>query len=292
MKREFPKARRRRRRLRLTRRGRLLLFAGVVGLIGAVTAVVLTLPPQPKKEPTAPQARPKTLLIPEGWRSSQIYAAVDKALGVRPGTTRRTATAADSRLRLPADARGNPEGYLFPATYPVGPKSTPGSLLSFMVNTAGHRFGTSSLNDEARRHGMTLYQTVILASIVQAEADTAEDMAKVARVVHNRIARNMPLQMDSTLNYALNRSTLDTTRQDTGLQSPYNTYVHRGLPPTPIGNPGEAAMKAAVRPAKGDWLYFVTVKPGDTRFTADYEEHNRHVAEFNRFRAGAAATSG
>ncbi|MEU2112699.1 endolytic transglycosylase MltG [Streptomyces sp. NPDC019507] len=292
MKREFPKARRRRRGLRLTRRGRLLLFAGVIGLIGAVTAVVLTLLPQPKKKPAGPQARPKTLLVPEGWRSSQVYAAVDKVLGVRAGATRRTATAAGARLRLPADARGNPEGYLFPATYPVGPTSTPGSLLSFMVNTAGHRFGASSLNDEAQRHGMTLHQTVIVASIVQAEADTDEDMARVARVVHNRLARNMPLQMDSTLNYALNRSTLDTTREDTGLRSPYNTYAQRGLPPTPIGNPGEAAMKAAVRPAEGDWLYFVTVRPGDTRFTADYEEHNRNVAEFNRTRGSAAATSG
>lgn len=292
MKREFPKARRRRRRLRLTRRGRLLLFAGVVGLIGAVTAVVLTLLPQSKKKPTAPQARPKTLLVPEGWRSSQVYAAVDKALGVRAGTTRRTATASGSRLRLPAVARGNPEGYLFPATYPVGLESSPGSLLSFMVNTAGHRFGTSSLTDEARRHGMTLHQAVIIASIVQAEADSAEDMARVARVVHNQLARNMPLQMDSTLNYALNRSTLDTTRQDTGLRSPYNTYARKGLPPTPIGNPGEAAMKAAVGPAEGDWLYFVTVKPGDTRFTADFEEHNRNVAEFNRIRGGAGSGSG
>ncbi|MDI9884887.1 endolytic transglycosylase MltG [Streptomyces sp. HNM0645] len=292
MKREFPKARRRRRRLRLTRRGRLLLFTGAVGLIGAVTAAVLTLLPQSKKKPTAPQARPKTLLIPEGWRSSQVYAAVDKALGVRAGTTRRTATAAGPRLRLPAAARGNPEGYLFPATYPVGPESSPGSLLSFMVNTAGHRLGTSSLTDAARRHGMTLHQTVIIASIVQAEADSAEDMARVARVVHNRLARNMPLQMDSTLNYALNRSTLDTTRQDTGLRSPYNTYAQRGLPPTPIGNPGEAAMKAAVGPAEGDWLYFVTVRPGDTRFTADFEEHNRNVAEFNRTRSSAGPDAG
>ncbi|MFE0036507.1 endolytic transglycosylase MltG [Streptomyces sp. NPDC059015] len=292
MKREFPKARRRRRRLRLTRRGRLLLFAGVVGLMGAVTAVVLTLLPQSKKRATEPQARPKTLLVPEGWRSSQVYAAVDKALGVRAGTTLRTATAAGSRLRLPAEARGNPEGYLFPATYPVGPESSPGSLLSFMVNTAGHRFGTSSLTDGVRRHGMTLHQAVIVASIVQAEADSAEDMARVARVVHNRLARNMPLQMDSTLNFALNRSTLDTTRQDTGLRSPYNTYAQRGLPPTPIGNPGEAAMKAAVGPAEGDWLYFVTVQPGDTRFTADFEEHNRNVAEFNRIRGRAGSDTG
>ncbi|WP_328724594.1 endolytic transglycosylase MltG [Streptomyces sp. NBC_00259] len=291
MKSEFPKARRRRRGLRLTRRGRLVLVACLAGVVGVAAAVVVMMLQQPQKKPTKPEARPKTLLIPEGWRSSQVYAAVDKALAVRAGTTRRTAAAAGGRLRLPADARGNPEGYLFPAIYPVNPKSTPASLLSFMVNTAGHRFGTSSLNDAAQRNGMTLYQTVTIASIVQAEADTVADMAKVSRVVHNRMAQDMPLQMDSTLNYALNRSTLDTTRQDTQLQSPYNTYARKGLPPTPIGNPGEAAMRAAVSPAAGDWLYFVTVAPGDTRFTADYEEHRRNVEEFNRNRKTATAST-
>jgi UPF0755 protein len=92
----------------------------------------------------------------------------------------------------------------------------------------------------------------------------------------------MPLQMDSTINYALNRSTLRTTESDTSVQSPYNSYQRMGLPPTPIDNPGEDAMRAVVNPTPGDWLYFVTVKPGDTRFTANLAEHQRNVAEFNR----------
>lgn len=129
---------------------------------------------------------------------------------------------------------------------------------------------------------MNVYQTVTIASLVQAEAATKADMGKVARVVFNRLERGMPLQMDSTINYALNRFTLKTTENDTRVESPYNSYQRMGLPPTPIDNPGEEAMRAALSPTPGDWLYFVTVKPGDTRFTASYAEHLRNVAEFNR----------
>ena len=192
---------------------------------------------------------------------------------------------AQRRLELPAEAKGNPEGYLFPATYPIDSRTTPASLLRYMVDTAGTRFAAPRVTAGAQRSGVTVYETVNIASIVQAEADTPEDMGKVARVIYNRLARRMPLQMDSTLNYALNRSTLDTTAADTRIDSPYNSYVRQGLPPTPIGNPGEHALNAAVGPPPGDWLYFVTVAPGDTRFTADYEEHLRNVAEFNANRA-------
>jgi uncharacterized YceG family protein len=112
----------------------------------------------------------------------------------------------------------------------------------------------------------------------------------VARVVFNRLERGMPLQMDSTLNYGLNRFTAKATPADTRVESPYNSYQRMGLPPTPIDNPGEAAMRAAINPTPGDWLYFVTVKPGDTRFTANYEEHQRNVAESKGKRRGAQAS--
>lgn len=226
--------------------------------------------------------RADRLTIPEGWRASQVYAAGDKALGLTRGSTERAAR--DMRLDLPADADGDPEGYLFPATYPLDEDSGARTLLSFMVNTANTTFTADGLPQAAKRTGLSLYETVGVASIVQAEADTREDMGKVARVIHNRLERDMALQMDSTLNYALNRSTLDTSHADTRVNSPYNTYQRRGLPPTPIGNPGQDALHATAKPPKGDWLYFVTVRPGDTRFTADYAEHERNVAEFNEVR--------
>ncbi|MFE3493913.1 endolytic transglycosylase MltG [Streptomyces sp. NPDC059175] len=289
MKRQFPKVGRPG-GARLTRRGRLVVVAGVVGVVAVAVSLFL---PSFREQPRPPKqvTRPKALVIPEGWRSSQVYAAVDTALGLRPGSTRRAAVAHGPHLRLPVVARGNPEGFLFPATYPLDEGTTPAGLLSYMVNTAGHRFGTSPVNAGAQRHGMTLYQAVVVASIVQAEAETVAEMGKVARVIHNRLDQGMPLQMDSTLNYALNRSTLDTTHEDTKIESPYNTYGRRGLPPTPIGNPGEAAMKAAISPPPGDWLYFVTVAPGDTRFTADFDEQRENVDEFNARRRSAAEDS-
>lgn len=224
--------------------------------------------------------KPASLVIPEGWRAGQVYTAVDKALELPAGTARKSL--AKARLKLPNDAEGNPEGYLFPATYPLTDKSTPEQLLSAMVDTANKKFNGAPIAAGAQRNAMNVYQAVTIASIVQAEAATKADMGKVARVVFNRLERGMPLQMDSTLNYALNRSTLRTTESDTRIASPYNSYQRMGLPPTPIGNPGEDAMRAAIDPTPGDWLYFVTVKPGDTRFTADYAEHQRNVAEFNR----------
>ncbi|MGR3874260.1 endolytic transglycosylase MltG [Streptomyces graminifolii] len=259
--------------IRLTRRGRVALIA--TGAVVAGTAVAVPLLSLESEGDT----RPTSLVIPEGWRSGQIYEAVDKALALPVGSTKKSI--AKAGLKLPNDAEGNPEGYLFPATYPLEKKSTPTSLLSFMVNTANQRFNGAPVAAGAQRNAMNVYQAVTIASIVQAEAATKADMGKVARVIFNRLERGMPLQMDSTINYALNRATLKTSSSDTRVESPYNSYQRMGLPPTPIDNPGEDAMRAAINPPPGDWLYFVTVKPGDTRFTANYEEHQRNVAEFN-----------
>lgn len=268
------------RRSRLTRRGRLALFLGTLLAVGAVILIPLL------RGAEAPE-KPRLLVIPEGWRASQVYAAVDRELKLPAGSAK--AAAATAGLALPAEAKNNPEGYLFPATYPVTSKSTPAGLLAYMVQTANRKLATRAVADGGRVHGMTPYQTATLASVIEAEADSRADMGKVARVVHNRLAKSMPLQMDSTINYALNRSTVDTALHETRIDSPFNSYERQGLPPTPIDSPGLQAMAAAVAPTPGDWLFFVTVKPGDTRFSATYEEHKKHVAEFNRLRAVAGA---
>ncbi|WP_221350006.1 endolytic transglycosylase MltG [Streptomyces beigongshangae] len=268
--------------VRLTRRGRTALIA--TGAVVAATAVAVPL------LSTDAQKDPPVLVVPEGWRSGQVYEAMDKALALPAGTSRKSLRKA--RLKLPEDAGGNPEGYLFPAAYPIDGRSTPEALLSRMVGTANKKFTGGTVTAGAERNAMNAYQTVTVASIVQAEAATEADMGKVARVIYNRLDRGMPLQMDSTINYALNRGTLRTSRRDAQLESPYNTYARMGLPPTPIANPGEKAVRAAVTPPRGDWLYFVTVKRGDTRFTADYEEHRRNIAEFNRVARSAPPSPG
>ncbi|MGW6978232.1 endolytic transglycosylase MltG [Streptomyces sp. NPDC054932] len=271
------------RRSRLTRRGRLALFLGTLIAIGAAVLIPIL------RGGELPET-PRRLLIPEGWRAPQVYAAVDRELRLPPGSTK--AAVATAGLALPAEAKGNPEGYLFPAAYPVTSKSTPATLLTHMVRTANEKLATRAVAEGGKAHGMTPYQTATLASIIEAEAEGRADMGKVARVVHNRLAKSMPLQMDSTVNYALNRITVDTTLSDTRIDSPFNTYERQGLPPTPIDSPGLQAMAAAVAPTPGDWLFFVTVKPGDTRFSATYEEHKKHVAEFNRLRAHAGSRAG
>ncbi|WP_181140617.1 endolytic transglycosylase MltG [Streptomyces sp. Ru62] len=274
-------------RTRLTRRGRLaVLVTGAVMAGTAVAVPLLTL------ATGGEQAKPAALVIPEGWRANQIYDAIDKALKLSPGSTR--AALGKAALKLPKEAGGNPEGYLFPATYPVRKGATPESMLQLMIDTADQKFNGAPVAAGAQRNSMNVYQAVTIASIVQAEASTKADMGKVARVIFNRLNSGMPLQMDSTLHYALNRSTVGTSQNDTQEESPYNSHQRTGLPPTPIDNPGEDAMRAALNPTPGDWLYFVTIAPGDTRFTADYNTHLRNVAEFNALHqnAGTAQPSG
>ncbi|PYC76355.1 endolytic transglycosylase MltG [Streptomyces tateyamensis] len=228
-------------------------------------------------------ANANALTVPEGWRALQVYAAVDQRLALPAGTTQRAAEQHATELGLPDYAAGNPEGLLFPATYSVTGETTPLSLLQQMVHHGAGEFTTAGLDEGSGR--LTAYQVLVVASLVQGESDNPEDMAKVARVVYNRLAKQLPLQLDSTINYALGRTTLHTSVTDTQLDSPYNTYRAPGLPPTPIDNPGHDALAAALNPAPGDWLYFVTVRPGDTRFTDSEEQHRKNVDEFNAYQA-------
>lgn len=271
-----------RKTITLTRRGRLVLV--VSGAVLASTAVAVPL----LDVHGGGAVRPRTLTIEEGWRASQVYAAVDKALALPAGSTERAV--AKASLQLPNAAAGNPEGYLFPATYPIDDKTTPRSLLSAMVDAAHQKFDAAPVAAGAPRSSMNLHQAVTIASIVQAESASKADMGKVARVVFNRMDRGMALQMDSTLDYALNRRSGPTTVADKRLNSPYNSYRHMGLPPGPVDNPGEDAMRAALHPTPGDWLYFVSVKPGKMRFTADYAQHRRDVAESDAGRQSPAGT--
>lgn len=219
------------------------------------------------------------LIVSEGWRASQIYEALDKKLDVPKGTTKK---AADSgKIGLPQWAKGKPEGFLFPSKYSVGKNSKPEDVLSQMVKRAEAEYSKTGLEAAAKKTGKTPGQVITIASLIQAEAQQDHEFGKVSRVIHNRLEQDMRLGFDSTINYAMGRSTLDTTIGDTKYPSPYNTYLHKGLPPGPIGNPGHQAIEAALKPTKGNWLFFVTVKPGETRFTDDEHEHQRNVEDFN-----------
>ncbi len=132
------------------------------------------------------------------------------------------------------------------------------------------------------------YQVLIIASLLQIEADP-DDYQKAARVIYNRLNLGMPLQLNSTVQYAAGlRGQIGLSTASTKIESPYNTYLHVGLPPTPISNPSLPAISAALHPSDGNWLYFITVKPHDTRFTNSYTTFQSWVVLYNQNVAAGA----
>ena len=190
------------------------------------------------------------------------------------------AVAADpAAIGLPAYANGMLEGFLFPATYDVEPDDTPADVLRSMVTRTDQALDALQVPEAARLTVLTK------ASIVQAEAASPQDMAMVARVLENRLADGMPLQLDTTVNYANGKSGITTTPEDRANPSPYNTYLHPGLPPGAISNPGEQAIEAVLAPPPGDWRFFVVINPdtGETRFARTAEEHQQNVLLFQQW---------
>lgn len=176
-------------------------------------------------------------------------------------------------LGLPAYAGNKPEGFLFPATYDVEPGSAAVDALTQMTGKFDDEAAALDLEGGARKLGLTPYDVIKIASIVEAETSLDADRAKVARVVLNRLAKGMPLQLDSTVNYIRKQKKARLSLADIGVESPYNTYKIKGLPPTPIDSPGEKALQAALAPAAGDWVYFITIdKGGHSLFTSSYQE--------------------
>jgi UPF0755 protein len=218
------------------------------------------------------------VVVPEGKWAKEVYPILSAATGIPVADYAKAAKDA-AALGLPASAKGNVEGYLFPASYEFEPDTTAVDHLRTMVAESTERLEALGVTPEK------MERTMIVASLVEAEARFADDRPKVARVVENRLAQKMPLQFDSTVNYAIGKHGITTTDEDRASKSPYNTYQVTGLPPGPIGNPGESAIQAAAQPAPGPWLYFVTVDPtkGTTKFAVTYEEHQANVAEFQKW---------
>ncbi|MFB6721373.1 endolytic transglycosylase MltG [Kribbella sp. NPDC056345] len=185
-------------------------------------------------------------------------------------------------LGLPAYAHGNAEGFLFPGTYDVPKGATATSMIKQM--TAEYAKNAAALNfvKTAQSKDLDPYRALIVASIVQGETNRKQDYAKVARVIYNRLQADMRLQMDSTVHYAVGRSGgVFTTEQQRDVDSPYNTYKYKDLPPGPISSPTKDTMRAAINPAKGPWMYFtlVNLDTGETAFATTSAEHQANVAK-------------
>lgn len=200
----------------------------------------------------------------------------------------RKALAKPAKLGLPDYAHGNAEGYLFPATYDFGPDATPRSMLAAMVTRWRQAAKEADLEAASAELGYSPEELMTVASLVQSEG-RGSDMPKIARVIYNRLEgdeTNGLLQIDSTVNYAAgNKLTAVPTTDDLKIDSPYNTYLNPGLPPTPIEAPGDDAIRAATHPADGDWYYYVTVnlRTGETKFAETYQEFLKYKDELRRY---------
>ena len=169
------------------------------------------------------------------------------------------------------------EGLIAPGSWNIDPAGSPEKILSTLIATSATQYAQAGLLDTAASLNMTPYQILTVASLVQREAKP-QDFAKVARVIYNRLAERRKLEFDSTVNYPLDRQEVATTDADRAKPTPWNTYVREGLPATPICSPGQPALSAAEHPARGDWLYFVTVDmQGTTLFTRDYQQHLANI---------------
>ncbi len=222
------------------------------------------------------------LKVPEGYTTEQIAQELEKM---------KVVTAADflkasqepqllKELGIPGPSA---EGFLFPETYRVPIGADAKALVELMV-----RQFDDSVDDDfehrCRLRGLTPYQAVILASIVEKEARLDEERPMVAGVIYNRLHNKMRLEVNATLNYVLTNKRAWLTNEQLGTKSPYNTYQHRGLPPTPICNPGTASIEAVLNPAQVPFLYYVAQGDGSHLFAATFEEHQKNVLLAKRIR--------
>jgi UPF0755 protein len=235
-----------------------------------------------------PSSRLQTkITIPEGYRTAQIIALLGRETGNLKGYQQAIAHPAD--LGLPAFANGKPEGYLFPATYEVQPKSSPAAVLKMMVSQFKANAQNIGLPAAAGRAQESQAGIITVASLIEAEGKLPQDYPKIAEVIYNRLNMNPPikLQLDTTVLYAM--SLAHRGGFSVNFASPYNTYLHANLPPGPIDNPGNLAIHAALHPAHGNLLYFLTINSssGKTLFFPTAQAFNNAVARY-----GSSGNSG
>ncbi len=236
--------------------------------------------------PPPPPPKPLRIIFPEGFtrrdmaeRVTAVDAIARAKRHVSPKLSARTYLRLTSgKARVPGFGRKPFEGFLFPATYDFFKRTPTKTLVRDQLETFGENWVKVSLR-YARKKNLTPYDVLIIASMVEKEAQAPRERPLVAAVIYNRLHNRMPLGMDSTIRYALNVPPTESLHESQ-LQSdnPYNTRIRAGLPPTPIANPGLASIKAAAHPAKADYLYFVR-KPDHVHhfFTSSYRDFQNYA---------------
>lgn len=229
------------------------------------------------------------ITIPEGFTVKQIDARLVEAGLIQPGEL----ISFNVKNLVPLSPEATPrrvdsqflvsslEGYLFPDTY-IFTKEVSLEEIIKRINDNFNKKLTEQIREEIKRQNKTIGQIIILASIIQQEAFSNQEMPKLAGIFYNRLEIGMPLQSDVTVNYVTGKKLRQPTIEDTKIDSPYNTYLYKGLPPSPISNPGIDAIKAAIWPEKTDYLYFLHPLNGPTIFSRTQEEHIGNKAEWLR----------
>ena len=236
--------------------------------------------------------------FPEGLTIAEM-SKIFEARGLGPAADFVSAAADVSLVGALDPVATDLEGYLFPDTYPVPHRQAASRLVHQMLQRF-EKVAGADLRAQAEGRGLSVRQWVTLASIVEKETARPDERPTVAAVYANRLRIDMPLQCDPTVIYALMRAhtyTGNITREDLGVDSPYNTYRYRGLPPGPIASPGKESLQAAVHPADVTYLYFVSRNDGSHEFARTLDEHNRNVHRFQveyfrEKRAGRAKGAG
>jgi UPF0755 protein len=261
---------------------RWIAIGSLVALVTAATAVAATPAPSPSFG----------VLFSEGMTARQMTGRVAAVRTiaitkrhVRPVLTGTSYAAALATVPTPSGfagaKRGNLEGFLFPSLYRFGASTTATELIGQQLQAFSSNWKKVDLS-AARARGTTPYQVLIVASMVERETVAPEERPLVAAVIYNRLAKGMPLSIDATIRYGLGiPGTSALTKAELAKDTPYNTRLHTGLTPTPIGNPGLASMRAAAQPANVDYLYYVRMPDKKHHFfTADDKEFCQKAAEY------------
>ena len=230
------------------------------------------------------RVKPHLLVLPEGFTIRDLARQLE-AEGIASATNVAGVASSPLMAQSLGIEANSVEGYLFPDTYQVTKGTRVEEILGRMVQRFREKAGTADVVARAQRRGLSLHQLVTLASIVEKEAALAWERPIIARVFLNRLERDMPLQADPTVAYAMAKEGRPPTREDLQVDHPFNTYRSRGLPPGPIASPGRAAIDAVLDPADVPYLYFVAIDDRAHHFSTTLEEHNQAVARYRQYRA-------
>ena len=224
----------------------------------------------------------KSITVLEGWTIYQIANELEKELNISKKTFLRLCN--DQRVIKLFDLEGNSlEGYLFPDTYTFAEGVDPYLVLTRMVNEFINNI-TKSMEVQAQEMNMSLLEVITLASIIEGEAIYDSERAIISAVYHNRLKKGMKLQADPTIQYIIDDGPRRLLNDDLKIESKYNTYLYRGLPPGPINSPGKESIIAALYPGVNEYLYFVARGDGYHTFSTNEKDHNKAKKKFQEVR--------